>query len=112
MPRIREQITGSGFIVRSPRILLDELDNHGGSYSTVQRTGDTSRPGTLATNFDDSTTIIFSETGNPVFPSMLPRGNTFNSQAVDILGQESDISITAPITVNPSIFSTKRRPHY
>ena len=59
MPRIREQITGSGFIVRSPRILLDELDNHGGSYSTVQRTGDTSRPGTLATNFDDSTTIIF-----------------------------------------------------
>ena len=97
MPRIREQITGSGFIVRSPRILLDELDNHGGSYSTVQRTGDTSRPGTLETNFDDSTTIIFSETGNPVFPSMLPRGNTFNSQAVDILGQESDISITAPI---------------
>jgi hypothetical protein len=97
MPRIRGQITGSGFIVRSPRILLNDLDDHAGSYSTVQRTGDTSRPGTLATNFDDSTTIIFSETGNPVFPSMLPRGNTFNSQAVDVVGEESDISITAPI---------------
>lgn len=97
MPRIRGQITGSGFIVRSPRILLDELDNHGGSYSTIRRTGDTSRPGTLATNFNDSTTIIFSETGNPVFPSMLPLGSTFNSQAVDIVGEESDISITASI---------------
>jgi len=97
MPRTRGQITGSGFIVRSPRILLDELDNHAGAYSTAQRTGDTSRLGTLATNFDDSTTIIFSDTGNPVFPSMLPRGSTFNSQAVDVVGEESDISITAPI---------------
>jgi hypothetical protein len=85
MPRIRGQITGSGFIVRSPRILLNELDDHAGAYSTVQRTGDTSRPGTLATNFNDSTTIVFSETANPVFPSMLPRGSAFNSQAVDIL---------------------------
>ena len=97
MPRIRGQITGSGFIVRSPRILLDELDNHAGAYSTVQRTGDTSRPGTLATNFDDSTTIIFSDTGNPVFPSMLPRGSTFNLQAFDMLNEKSDISITASI---------------
>lgn len=87
----------SGFISRSPRLLLQELDDHAGSYSTVQRTGDTSRHGTLVTNFDDDSTIIFSETGNPVFPAMLPRGNEFNSQAVDILGQESDISITAPI---------------
>jgi len=97
MPRIRGQITGSGFIVRSPRILLNDLDDHAGSYSTVQRTGDTSRPGTLATNFDDKSTIIFSQTGNPVFPSMLPQGSTFNLQAFDMLSEKSDISITAPI---------------
>ena len=97
MPRIREQLTGSGFISRSPRLLLRELDDHAGSFSTVKRTGDINRPGTLTTNFDDNSTIIFSETGNPVFPSMLPQGNQFNSQAVDALGQESDISIIAPI---------------
>jgi len=87
----------SGFISRSPRLLIRELDDHPGSYPTVKRTGDVSRAGTLATSFDDSTTILFSQAGKPVFPAMLPRGSTFNSQAVDIVGQESDISITAPI---------------
>ena len=87
----------SGFISRSPRILLRELDDHLGSYPTVRRTGDSTRAGSLATNFDDTTTIVFSASGRPVFPSMLPRGSSFNSQAVDIIGQESDISISAPI---------------
>jgi hypothetical protein len=87
----------SGFISRSPRLMLRELDDHPGSYSTVRRSGDPTRTGALATNFDDTSTIVFSESGTPVFPSMLPKGNQFNSQAVDILGQESDISISAAI---------------
>jgi hypothetical protein len=87
----------SGFISRSPRLHLRELDDLPGSYPTVRRTGDPTRSGALATNFDDTSTIVFSESGNPVFPSMLPRENQFNTQAVDILGQESDISISTPV---------------
>ena len=97
MPRIRGQITGSGFISRSPRLLLRELDDNPGAYPTILRDGDSTRTGALATSFDDGSTIIFSENGSPVFPSMLPNGSSFNSQAVDVVGQESDISILAPI---------------
>ena len=97
MPRIRGQITGSGFISRSPRLLLRELDDNPGAYPTILRDGDSTRAGALATSFDDGSTIIFSENGSPVFPSMLPSGSSFNSQAVDVVGQESDISISAPI---------------
>jgi hypothetical protein len=87
----------SGFISRSPRLMIRELDDLPGSYSTVRRTGDVNRTGALSSNFNDQTTIVFSESGSPVFPSMLPRDSSFNSQAVDILGQESDIQISAPI---------------
>jgi hypothetical protein len=97
MPRIRGQITGSGFISRSPRLLLRELDDNPGAYPTILRDGDSTRTGALATSFNDGSTIIFSENGSPVFPSMLPNGSSFNSQAVDVIGQESDISISAPI---------------
>jgi hypothetical protein len=97
MPRIRGQITGSGFISRSPRLLLRELDDNPGAYPTILRDGDSTQTGALATSFDDGSTIIFSENGSPVFPSMLPSGSSFNSQAVDVIGQESDISISAPI---------------
>lgn len=97
MPRIRGQITGSGFISRSPRLLLCELDDNPGAYPTILRDGDSTRTGALVTSFDDGSTIIFSENGSPVFPSMLPSGSSFNSQAVDVVGQESDISISAPI---------------
>lgn len=97
MPRIRGQITGSGFISQSPRLLLRELDDNPGAYPTILRDGDSTRTGALVTSFDDGSTIIFSENGSPVFPSMLPNGSSFNSQAVDVVGQESDISISAPI---------------
>ena len=97
MPRIRGQITGSGFISRSPRLLLRELDDNPGAYPTILRDGDPTRTGALATSFDDSSTIVFSENGNPVFPSMLPSGSSFSPQAVDVIGQESDISVSAPI---------------
>jgi hypothetical protein len=81
----------SGFISRSPRLLIRELDDQPGSYPTVRRSGDAGRTGALATNFNDDTAIVFSSNASPVFPSMLPRGSSFNSQAVDIIGQESDI---------------------
>jgi len=103
MPRIRQEvtgtnyITGSGFISRSPRLMIRELDDLPGSYSTTRRTGDTTRTGVLTSSFSDKTTIIFSESGNVVFPAMLPRGSSFISQAVDIVGQESDISASLPI---------------
>ena len=87
----------SGFISRSPRLHLRELDDLPGSYSTVRRTGDPTRAGTLSSNFNDETTIVFSEAGNIVFPAMLPKGSSFMGQAVDIIGQESDISASLPI---------------
>ena len=87
----------SGFISRSPRLHLRELDDLPGSYSTVRRTGDPTRTGALTSNFNDETTIIFSEDGNVVFPAMLPKGSSFMDQAVDIIGQESDISASLPI---------------
>lgn len=87
----------SGFISRSPRLHLRELDDLPGSYSTIRRTGDPTRTGTLISNFDDETSIVFSDSGRPSFPSMLPRGSSFNAQAVDIIGQESDIDVTLPI---------------
>jgi len=103
MPRIRQSVTGSsfvtgsGFIVRSPRILLNELDDNPGSYPTVRRTGDPTRSGTKNVSFNDGTTIDFVSNGNPVFPMMLPRNSSFITQSVDIIGEQSDISITAPI---------------
>lgn len=87
----------SGFISRSPRLHVRELDDLPGSYSTVRRTGDPTRTGALESAFNDSTTIIFSDSGNPTFPAVIPRGNEFNAQAVDIVGQESDINITTKI---------------
>jgi hypothetical protein len=86
-----------GFISRSPRLMLRELDDLPGSYSTVRRTGDPTRTGALSSNFNDETAIVFSEAGNLVFPTMLPKGSSFASQAVDIIGQESDISASLPI---------------
>jgi len=103
MPRIRQNITGSsfmtgsGFIVRSPRILLNELDDNPGSYPTVRRTGDPTRSGTKAISFNDGTTIDFVSNGSPVFPMMLPRNSSFITQSVDIVGEQSDILISAPI---------------
>ena len=87
----------SGFISRPPRLHLRELDDLPGSYSTIRRTGDPTRIGTLSSNFNDETAIVFSEAGNVVFPTMLPKGSSFASQAVDIIGQESDISASLPI---------------
>jgi hypothetical protein len=87
----------SGFISRSPRLMLRELDDLPGSYSTVRRTGDPTRTGALSSNFNDETSIVFSSAGNVVFPTMLPKGSSFASQAVDIIGQESDISASLPI---------------
>jgi hypothetical protein len=87
----------SGFISRSPRLMLRELDDLPGSYSTVRRTGDPTRTGALSSNFNDGTSIVFSQSGNVVFPTMLPKGSSFASQAVDIIGQESDISASLPI---------------
>jgi hypothetical protein len=87
----------SGFISRSPRLHLRELDDLPGSYSTVRRTGDPTRTGALTSNFNDGTSIVFSQSGNVVFPTMLPKGSSFASQAVDIIGQESDISASLPI---------------
>jgi hypothetical protein len=87
----------SGFISRSPRLLLRELDDLPGSYPTVRRVGDPTRSGALSSNFNDETVIVFSEAGNVVFPTMLPKGSSFASQAVDIIGQESDISASLPI---------------
>jgi len=87
----------SGFISKSPRLQLRELDDHPGSYPSVLRTGDATRAGNLITNFNDETGIVFSESGNVVFPAMLPKGSPFTSQAVDIIGQESDISASLPI---------------
>jgi hypothetical protein len=87
----------SGFISRSPRLMLRELDDLPGSYSTVRRTGDPTRTGALTSNFDDTTSIVFSGSENPVFPSMLPKGSSFRSQAVDIVGQDSDISASLPV---------------
>jgi hypothetical protein len=87
----------SGFISRSPRLMLRELDDLPGSYPTVSRTGDPTRTGTLTSNFDDTTSIVFSGSENPVFPSMLPKRSGFRSQAVDIVGQDSDISASLPI---------------
>jgi hypothetical protein len=87
----------SGFISRSPRLMLRELDDLPGSYSTVRRTGDPTRTGALASNFNDETTIVFSKSEVAVFPAMLPKGSSFTSQAVDIVGQESDISASLPI---------------
>lgn len=103
MPRIRQSVTGSsfvtgsGFIVRSPRILLNELDDNPGSYPTVRRTGDPTRSGTKTVSFNDGTTIDFVSNGSPVFPMMLPRNSSFITQSVDIIGEQSDISIAAPI---------------
>jgi hypothetical protein len=87
----------SGFISRSPRLMLRELDDLPGSYSTVRRTGDPTRAGALSSNFNDETGIVFSQSGEVVFPSMLPKGSSFSSQAVDIIGQESDVSASLPI---------------
>lgn len=87
----------SGFISRSPRLHLRELDDLPGSYPTVRRTGDPTRTGALASSFNDETSIMFSESGSVVFPSMLPKGSSFASQAVDIVGQESDVSASLPI---------------
>ena len=89
--------TLGGFISRSPRLHLRELDDLPGSYSTVRRTGDPTRTGVLSSNFNDETSIVFSQSGEVVFPSMLPKGSSFSSQAVDIIGQESDISASLPI---------------
>ena len=89
--------TRSGFISRSPRLHLRELDDLPGSYPTVRRAGDPTRAGALSSNFNDGTAIVFSEAGNVVFPTMLPKGSSFASQAVDIIGQESDISASLPI---------------
>jgi len=89
--------SSSGFISRSPRLMLRELDDLPGSYSTVRRTGDPTRTGALSSNFNDATSIVFSQSGNIVFPTMLPKGSSFASQAVDIIGQESDISASLPI---------------
>ena len=87
----------SGFISRSPRLHLRELDDLPGSYPTVRRTGDPTRTGALSSNFNDETSIVFSNAGNVVFPTMLPKGSSFASQAVEIIGQESDISASLPI---------------
>jgi hypothetical protein len=87
----------SGFISRSPRLMLRELDDLPGSYPTVRRTGDPTRTGQLVSSFNDTTSIIFSESENSVFPSMLPKSSRFRSQAVDITGQDSDISASLPI---------------
>ena len=87
----------SGFTSKSPRLQLRELDDLPGSYPTVRRTGDPTRTGALSSNFNDGTSIVFSQSGNVVFPTMLPKGSSFASQAVDIIGQESDISASLPI---------------
>ena len=87
----------SGFTSKSPRLQLRELDDHPGSYPTSLRTGDATRAGNLRTNFNDETSIVFSQDGDTVFPAMLPKGGSFASQAVDIIGQESDISASLPI---------------
>jgi hypothetical protein len=103
MPRIRQDVigtsfvTGSGFVLRSPRLLLREKDDNLGSYPTIMREGDLNRPGDGLTSFYDNSTIIFSDQQSPFFPSMLPRGSTFRDQAVDIIGEESDIQVNLPI---------------
>lgn len=87
----------SGFISRSPRLHLRELDDLPGSYSTVRRSSDHTRTGALKSNFNDETSIVFSNDGELVFPTMLPKSSLFSAQAVDIIGQESDISASLPI---------------
>lgn len=87
----------SGFISRSPRLHLREIDDLPGAYPTVRRTGDSTRTGALVSNFNDETSIVFSASEAVTLPSMLPAGSSFESQAVDIVGQESDISVSLPI---------------
>ena len=85
----------SGIISVPPRLKLRELDDHPGSYSTIRRTGDV-RKGNLASNFDDKSTVVFSEQ-TVSFPSLLPISSQFNLQSTRIFGEDSDISTSVSL---------------
>lgn len=85
----------SGIVSIPPRLKLRELDDHPGSYSTIRRTGDV-RKGNLASNFDDKSTIVFSEQ-TVSFPSLLPISSQFNLQSTRIFGEDSDISTSVSL---------------
>ena len=55
----RGYITGSGILNNPPRILLQEQDNHTGSYPTIARTGDPDFTGRFNVFFDDSKSVTF-----------------------------------------------------
>lgn len=63
--------TGSGIINNPVRILLQEKDNHAGSYPTIARSGDSDFTGRFSSTFDDAKIINFT-VGDQVYPTILP----------------------------------------
>ena len=61
----------SGFISLPPRVILRFFDNMTGSYPTIARTGDKDRLGNFGTYFDDTDTIIFGNSENFEYPTLL-----------------------------------------
>jgi len=61
----------SGFISLPPRVVLRFFDNMTGSYPTIARTGDKDRLGNFRTYFDDTDTIVFGNSENFEYPTLL-----------------------------------------
>jgi len=77
--------TVSGIISNPTRIMLQDQDNHTGSYPTLARTGDPDFLGTYPSRFDDTNTIVFSTDSNIIYPTGLPEsgpGSKFISGGV------------------------------
>lgn len=74
--------TGSGIISNPVRILLQEKDNHTGSYPTIARTGDTDFSGKFVSYYDDTNTINFLANSSILYPTALPNVSKWVSGGV------------------------------
>jgi hypothetical protein len=61
----------SGFLNNPPRTILQACDNATGSYPTVSRVGDPGRTGRYNINFNDTSTVVFSDDTTVSYPTDL-----------------------------------------
>jgi len=86
----------SGFISLPPRVVLRFFDNMTGSYPTIARTGDKDRLGNFRTYFDDTDTIIFGNSENFEYPTLLhSRSFAYINRRVATPHSRSTITTTA-----------------